>query len=496
MMMTLRFRPVLLRSAALLAASAAVGSAVAQAPPGMVGDPFAGGSYAVPTSGPIAVAYQDSGATLSAPITDGGMYSGPTAGGPVFMAPQVIGGTMPGSPGCNCGPGGSPMMAPSMGAPMMGSPVIDGSMMGAPAMGGTMIDPSMGAPMMGPTYADPYCAPAGTGCCLTDSCLGGCFGGMCDPCAPVGPSVCDPCAPVCDPCQGAMGYGGGGLYHGAGGAQRCGWSTGFSWVFLKPFYGANEALSVTTPSGGGGFTTTGRDFDYSLDLSPRVFVEYVGRSDVGVRATWFGFESDADSIASGVPGGSFVSTPLDQNAFPGQTATANSGFDVDTIDLDLTQRLQVRRSLVNIGAGVRWAGYDHTYLATVNGPGGESQGEASRQFDGIGPTVFAEWRRPIGSSRFSLLANIRGSMLFGEAETDSVVTSPLVNSFSHQESDDFVAIGETQLGGEWSAWISRRTVMFVQVAWETQYWMGVGTALDRNDDLGLFGFNTTVGLEW
>lgn len=376
---------------------------------------------------------------------------------------------------------------------MMGAPV-----MGDPAMGGMMFDPGMGgampAPAFGgaPVYGDPY---AGAG---SDCWLGSCFG-LCDPCAPAVPPVCDPCAPMgpsyFDSGQGAYAAPGSGLYHSYGGTQRCGWATGFSWVFLKPFYGANEAVSVTN-FGPGGFTTTGRDFDYSLDLSPRVFVEYVARNDLGVRATWFGFESDADGITQVVPGGSIVETPLGQSASPGQSVHADSDFDIDTIDLDLTQRLQVRRSLVNIGAGLRWAGYDHTYRSSIAGPAGSAHGSASRSFDGIGPTVFAEWRRPVGSTRFSLLANVRGSMLFGEAKNNSVVESPFGTTYSSSKSDDFVAIGETQLGGEWSAWISQRTVLFVQVAWETQYWLGAGTALDHNDDLGLFGFNTTVGLEW
>lgn len=226
-------RPALLRSAALFAASAAAGPLLGQTlppgamPPGAMaapaGDPFAGGAFAVPTAGPVAVAYGDpatlsSGTIMSAQgmPADGTVISGPMpAGNQVFMAPQVIGGQpqmmgspMPGSPGCNCGPGGSTMMDPSM-------------------MGMPMGTPSYGAPMMGPTYGG---APGyyDDGCCLNDGC---CLDALCG--APA-VGACDPCqtgVPVCDPCQSvppAYGGPGGGIYHGMGGAPRCGWSTSFT----------------------------------------------------------------------------------------------------------------------------------------------------------------------------------------------------------------------------------------------------------------------------
>jgi hypothetical protein len=93
-------------------------------------------------------------------------------------------------------------------------------------------------------------------------------------------------------------------------------------------------------------------------------------------------------------------------------------------------------------------------------------------------------------------------MLYGEGESESVVSSQNVfgpgvtTNVARSESDDFVATAESQIGVEWSAWVNQRSVLFVQTALETQYWLGIGTPLDRNDDLGLFGFSTTVGLEW
>lgn len=454
--------------------------------PGMTIDSSSSGAYATPIGAPI-LAYGDGLSSPSGTVISGPTIGGPSTSGPVYMAPQVIGGGgMPGSPGCNCGPGGAPMMDPSFGGAMMGQSY--GMPMGDPSFGGM--------PMGGPAYGGMPGYGDSTGCCLTDSCLGDLFCapgvGACDPCGTVCPPICDPCQqpPVCPP------PGGGGIYHGAGGADRCGWAAGFTWVFLKPNYGANDAFFVQTPTAAGSVSNN-RELDYSLNLSPRVFVEWVSRDDNGLRATWLGFDNGSDTATATVPTGGAITRPIGTTSIAGDVVSASSGIDLDVIDLDLTQRFRVRRSLVNIGGGLRWAGYEHDYESTVTSAiSGTEFGNASRRFNGFGPTMFAEWRRPIGATRFSILASVRGSMLYGESTSETLESGAFGTISSRNENDDFVAVGETQLGGEWSAWLSQRTVLFVQVAAETQYWLGVGTAFDQNDDLGLFGFNTTVGLEW
>jgi hypothetical protein len=501
MKLALRFR-----SAVLLAASAAAGPALAQGFPGGAypapgipaeilsatgsGPYFSGGAQTLPVSAPITVAYGNqpisggsvlSGPTISGPMPPGTILSDGTVGGPVYMSPQIVGGT-PGMPGCDCGPGGMPLGGMPMGGGFpMGDPMM-GGVYGSPGMATPMMGPELGgAPMYGPGYGS-----YGSGCCL-ESLF--CCAPLCDPCPPAYgacPPVYDPCQPVGPPMGGVHGLGG----------QRCGWGAGFSFVFLKPHYGSNDAFYVTTASGGSAVTTN-RDFSHSLDLSPRVFVEYVWPTDTGLRVTWFGFDHDADSITARSPEGGFLVTPFGQVAMPGESLHASSSFDIDTIDVDLTQRFQVQRSLINLGGGLRWAEYVHDYRADIaNGAAARQATSASRRFSGAGPTVFAEWRRPIGMSPFSLLANVRGSVLYGRSTSNVVAETPTSFAAFRSRTDDFVAIGETQLGGEWSTWISRRSVFYVQVAWETQYWLGVGTALDRNDDLGLYGFSTTLGLEW
>lgn len=445
-----------LRTVLLFAACAVAATASAQAPPLVSGDPFTG-AYAVPTGEPIDLS---AGAPRVATLPQ--FSTGPmTAGNSVFMAPQIVGG--PG--GCStCGPGGA---APAMPYGAMSPAFAAPSMAPAGPGLGVPLGAGQGSETIYPGYVDPMAdIPAGRG-------FGGCGCGT--------PGL----PPVLTPPGG--GYGG----------QRCGWAAGFTWVFLKPFYSGNNAFSVSTPTGSGLNTST-QSFNYSLDLSPRVFVEWVSRNDFGFRATWFSFDNSADNATGSVALPGFIQRPISSTKYPGGRISAGSNISLNTIDFDLSQRMRVQRSLINLGGGLRWANYENSYTSTITSPVyGSALGNASRQFNGFGPTLFAEWRRPIANTRFSLLAKVRGSMLYGDSKTTSYQQDPLGNTRSFSsDTNDFVGVGETQLGFEWSTWICRRSVLFVQTAFEGQYWMGVGTAFDRNDDLGLVGLNTTVGLEW
>lgn len=480
-----------IRTALSLAVSVLASAAVAQMPPMMSGDPFAGGAYAVPTGAPIDLSMgapmpggMMPGTTLSSP-----MYGDPMMGGSmmadnsVFMAPEIVNGggfTDPNCPSCFSGggamPGAMPYGANMMADPNMGMPM--GAPMGMPmdpGMGMPM-GPSMGVPMNGvdgpemiyPGFVDPTATiPSGTG-----------FSGFGAPMAP----------PVVPPQ---------GIYHGAGVGQRCGWAAGFTWVFLKPHYGSNDSFYMGHPVGGA-MQVSNQEFSYSLELSPRVFLEWVAPNDLGVRVTWFSMNNDADTRSAGVGEGAYIQRPISPTEYYGGRITADNEVDVNVLDFDMTQRLRVNRSLLNVGGGLRWANYEQNYKSVITGPDfGQAVGNGGQQFNGFGPSLFAEWRRPLGETRFSLLATVRGSMLYGDSKTDIYEVRPDGSAYSFRSNnDDFVAIGESQLGVEWSAWISDRTVLFAQTAFETQYWMGVGTAFDRNDDLGLIGMNVTLGLEW
>ncbi|VAX39111.1 hypothetical protein MNBD_PLANCTO02-1973 [hydrothermal vent metagenome] len=285
------------------------------------------------------------------------------------------------------------------------------------------------------------------------------------------------------------------------GYGRSGWVAGFAFVFLRPFHNNNNAFIARNTAGA--TRDTNAEFDWDRKISPRVWVEFVGNDDFGARVTYWQFDNDTGdagltSTATnnfftrnlGTSNGSVLSTNV------GDNITANSSLNMYTIDAEFTQRLRLQKWQANVGGGFRNAGVHQSYRASGTVGGNAFSSSSSQRFDGIGPTAFAELRRPLWNCGFSLLAIVRGSLLYGDSRLNSSdVVGGTAASFS-STNGQVVPVGEIQLGAEWSTWLNQTTVFYWQVAWEGQYWAGVGNASSRNDDLGLLGFNTSVGLEW
>ena len=121
---------------------------------------------------------------------------------------------------------------------------------------------------------------------------------------------------------------------------------------------------------------------------------------------------------------------------------------------------------------------------------------ASTEFEGGGPTGFAEARRPIGQTGFALLGSGRVSLLVGGNDSRATLTQAGVTNRGFADRTDFVPVGELQLGGEWSAWVNPNTLFFTQIAYEGQLWSNLGGPSAGSGDVAFNGFNVSVGLEW
>ncbi|MEM1060691.1 MAG: Lpg1974 family pore-forming outer membrane protein [Planctomycetota bacterium] len=426
----------------LFAASSADAQAVpAAAPP--ANDIVQTGAWAVPLGAPVAVAQTPAPEDLApaVPDVDPSFQNDPAPTDPGFLAPESV-----------------------IGDPGLVDPYV--------------ASPSYPAGSFPPAY----------GC---DTCTDGGFSGSAS--AAYGPT-----APQA-------------IYHGYGGGGRSGWTTGFSFVFLRPRFQSNDAFVTSNFLPGPVVQTNNVELAHDLGFGWRVWVENVGADDFGFRVGYFDFDEPSNVQSRAIPAGVIVTGP----AFP--TFSGNTGFNsavlgsdnaaavgnlsLYALDFEVVQRIRRNRWLFNIGGGLRHAAFEQDYEAVLTDGGVvEASSTASRRFDGIGPTIFAEVRRPVGLTGLSLLASLRGSLLYGEHKDGftTFVGGPAggtteVASFNN---DDLIPVGELQLGGEWSFWLTRCSVFSLALAWEAQIWEGAGSNVAREGDLGLDGFNLTLGLEW
>jgi len=120
----------------------------------------------------------------------------------------------------------------------------------------------------------------------------------------------------------------------------------------------------------------------------------------------------------------------------------------------------------------------------------------TRRFEGVGPTVSVELRRPVGQCGLSLVAGGRGSLLFGHKNLTRLylnpedrATPPLLRLHN---ADEVVGSGQLEIGAQWDRQLARGGSLFVRASYEGQLWADAGAP--TLTFLGFEGFNLTLGI--
>ena len=221
------------------------------------------------------------------------------------------------------------------------------------------------------------------------------------------------------------------------------------------------------------------------------------------------------------------------NAISNADATgfvANSSFQAETVDLEVTRLLCRGNNQLQFSAGVRYAQLEQSAglsaFETLNGGYYSSVALASHAFHGTGLTAALSGVRPVGSGCFNLFYSFRTSLLWdaaggNEVQTRATFRGPFANSeaFNAATAQDAATlfIGEVQAGGQWNIPLKCSPAnAFVRLAFEYQYWdttqtgeaqafsyadglhgpWGVAVAQSSDAHVNLVGFNIGTGLTW
>jgi hypothetical protein len=260
------------------------------------------------------------------------------------------------------------------------------------------------------------------------------------------------------------------------------------------FYVGAEAAFLKPHMGALGFSVDGHPdamitptLDY--EASPRFWIGFENASGLGLRATYWQIDSSArmDLFHS-----DDISDWLRNEFDLPEIGDMGIGVEMEaeTIDLEVTQRGCLGCMELEFAGGIRY-GRMRTGLF-VDGMIFDERdypfkGGIATEFEGFGPTLALDARRPIGCRGFALVGGARGAWLYGS--TDGFLTGDATQLIDAQISaeDHVMQVYEVNLGIEWSRCMSGGGEITVAALWESQVWEWAPVAGLIHQDIGLSG---------
>jgi len=276
-------------------------------------------------------------------------------------------------------------------------------------------------------------------------------------------------------------------------------------VWMKPHFQDNIAITRATAFGPD-LLAESTSFDYDYEATGRVWLGYVAQGGLGIRGQYWQFDAQAPTIALGDSGPSTIlsvaasdapgTIGFAQSSGDGGAFLANHSLKLEIADLEATKRIYGGATTLVFSGGARYAQTSQDFRAFSLTPQGQLAGEFAHllTFEGVGPTVALDLRRPIGWSPLSLIGGARGSVLFGNTEQTIVTLTGAGVGVGQRREAQVLSMLETQVGLEWAYHLAANGRLFVAGVVEAQIWQNAGSASLDTGDIGLIGFGFTAGI--
>ncbi|HMO15144.1 MAG TPA: Lpg1974 family pore-forming outer membrane protein [Pirellulaceae bacterium] len=261
----------------------------------------------------------------------------------------------------------------------------------------------------------------------------------------------------------------------------------------EPHFRNNVGLSIQQ-----GPLTTYDSFDFGFEFTPRYVLGFETNAGPGIELVHWKFNEFSDLLAFAGDGIStaeiFVlpaqgTSPIVLTAGAGQAISARHDMNVHSTTINFFKAYQAPVTKFRGLLGFRYATFKHVLLA--NASSGESL-LSDVDFVGGGPNLGIDYERPIGHTSLKLLGGFGSSLLFGDRQ-HRVFESGLPR-LVERRTDHPLTVLDIHGGIEWHRKIARCNSIAVRALFESQYWIGGGSAVDPTSDFGLYGMVISVGI--
>jgi hypothetical protein len=279
-------------------------------------------------------------------------------------------------------------------------------------------------------------------------------------------------------------------------------NAGVGLYLLQPYFQSNPAYHVLTENQTvqPALITVDRvDVSSHVEVAPLFWLAYLTEGGWGGRARYWYFREGTSQTVSFPPfqGGTLVTltsaAPLGLQAF-GNTITGSQGeatsfnvltkLQVQLFDLEGIEAFQGFGWNFLVSGGVRLARIDQTYNVYDAQSSSINVYHAllsSWRFQGAGPVVALEGRRPLTAGGLALYGSARGALLFGYSDQNASFSGIQLRNndpdpqISSQRRYRGLPIGELELGLEYNHNVGP-ACLFGRIGLVAQDWVGAGGA--------------------
>lgn len=282
-------------------------------------------------------------------------------------------------------------------------------------------------------------------------------------------------------------------------------------VFVTPYFSQNTAAVIVGP----GVASRVLEFDWDLEYSPRAEIGMIAPDGTGWRARYWYFDHSNNSRGTVAAGTAefIVPNALDAGLVipAGNSASATHSLRMSVLDAEFLRKNAGGGRGLDFSFGLRYARMDQWLRARdTNGAGVLQQNlSVHHDFEGIGPTIAAEYRSPLWNSYWGVFGNARGALLYGDSNMRydrRNAADVLVSNVTDENNGDLLGVAEMQIGLDYRRPIFCCHEFVFKIALEAQYWASGGSAngdvsatglpSSQETDLGFFGFTVATGLTW